>query len=140
MSWIIIANLLCGWVSGESCRQKFTHDPLFGFRCVTDTETYTHIMTMPHTCLHQCVSSGNCTIINYNVVNNTCLLSTDTCRLLQADPGFYVNTFRFAQHNQKCIRWVPSSDFDETLTFVIPVCVDTIIYGNKPCYLGRHTF
>ena len=136
MSWMIIRMLLlCGWVIGETCRQKFGHDPLVGFRCVTETETYIRITTKPHTCIHQCVSTDNCTIVNYNVVNNTCFLSMDTCRVLQPDPEFYANTFSFAQHKHQCIRWISISEADATLTLVIQKCFEW--GGIRPCYLGR---
>ena len=136
MSWIIITNLLlCGWVIGETCRQKFGHGPLVGFRCVTETETYIRITTRRHICIHQCISTYNCTIANYNIVNDTCFLSMDTCRLLQPDPGFYTNTFTLEQHTHRCIRWISSSEADASLTLVTQECYSW--RGIQPCYLGR---
>ena len=137
MFWIsIVYVFLCGRVFGQTCRQMFTHRPLLGVRCVTDTEIYSRTSTRPHTCVNQCIRKDNCTVANYNMLSNTCFLSNDKCIRLRVDTEFYVSTIRSMKHREQCFRWVPIGQFDEASTFESPECYMLTVL-LKPCHLGR---
>ena len=137
MFWILIVNLLCGCVLGETCRQVFTHRPLLGVRCITATQIYSHSRPIPHTCIHMCIRKPKCTIANYYMASNTCFLSNETSIALRADTEFYVSTLRSMQHRQQCFRWVPVVELNEASTFYSTECYKAPLLSIKPCHLGR---
>ena len=132
---VLIALLLClrTLIDGDNCQHKLTRPELSGFRCVTGSEDYTDITGIAqHMCIYLCVRRNDCTIVNYNTEQNTCHLSNDPCVALQGDGVFQVN-YLGSIHRNECLRWRPSSTFDDSATVSSPKCHDI----QDICYVGR---
>ena len=121
-------------VCEKSCRHKFTRPVSSGYRCVTETEEYTHITDIqPHICTYRCMQRQGCRIVNYNTRQNTCSLSKDGCILLKKDESFPVKVLSTIQRSE-CLQWQPPPP---------PVSGDTsavlsnMCHQSLECYVGR---
>ena len=122
------------FISGHICQQKLTLPALVGYRCVTDSAVYTTITRIEqHICTYECVIRKECSFVSYNIEQNICHLSNDTCVVLEANQAFRVK-YLGNVHRSECLQWLPPATFDSIRTVVNPLCHDPF---PTPCYVGR---
>ena len=120
-------------IYGHICQQKHTYQELIGHRCVTDSEVYTNITGVPqHICTYECMIRIDCSIVNYNIEQNTCHLSNDACSVLERDQAFQVNYLGNVQRSE-CLQWIPTSALGSIGVVSNPYC-HTI---SVVCDIGR---
>ena len=109
---------------------------MVGYRCITQNELYRSITDVPfYICRHICAKSGDCSITNYNTVDNLCLISNDTCLFLQKDTDYQMNYISIRKRDS-CIEWVSNFNFARAIPVISETCNQ---YGSeRPCYVGRH--
>ena len=109
-------------ICGHTCQQKHTYPELNGYRCVTDSGVYTNITSVPHhLCIYECMSRKDCSIVNYNIEQNTCHLSTDACGVLEADQTFQVNYLGYVQRSE-CLQWLSTTTSNNIGAVSNPSC------------------
>ena len=121
------------YICGHICQEKLTRLELVGYRCVTDSDVYTNITSIPqHICIYQCIARKDCSIANYNIKQHTCYLSNDACGVLAANQDFQVNYLGNVQRSE-CLQWLPTGTFNSIQAVGSPSC-----HQRYPtCYVGR---
>ena len=121
-------------VGVHNCHHKITRPPLYGYRCVTETEEYISLTNIQqHLCTHQCMQRYDCRIINYNTRQRTCFLSQDGCVQLQRDGSFQVNVLGTISRSE-CLQWQsppPSGSGD------FSVVQSDMCHQSQVCSVGR---
>ena len=131
---LTVLHYLNSFISGHICQQKLTRPALVGFRCVTDSVVYMTIIGIEqHICTYECVIRKECSFVSYNIEQNICHLSNDTCVVLEADQAFQVK-YLGNVHRSECLQWLPPATFDSIRTVGNPLCHDPF---PTPCYVGR---
>ena len=121
--------------SRTNCVVKYTNEPFVGYRCITESENYRNIPDVhSYMCRHICVTSGDCSIINYNTVKKLCLISSDPCIVLQKDTNYEVNHIS-SRKLDSCIQWVSNSNFAQAKPVTSMDCDKN--GAARPCYVGR---
>ena len=109
-------------ICGHICQEKLTRLKLVSYRCVTDSEVYTNITSVPQQiCIFECMSRKYCSVVNYNIEQNTCYLSNDACRVLGADQAFQMN-YLGNIHRSECLQWLPTGTFNSIQAVSHPSC------------------
>ena len=98
---------LCGYLS-EACTQMNMKEAAIGYRC-EDGEVASHNISLipQRECTMLCLQRPDCVQVNYNYVNNYCLLFSSFCTLAQSDEEFTM--LRYVDDvvsRGQCIRWV----------------------------------
>ena len=109
---IAIVLYLCTLIYGDNCKNKITRPALAGFRCTTEADTNITLIEA-HRCTYLCITRKDCSIVNYNVRENVCILSNGPCIVLEADEEFQLNYLGLTDRSE-CFRWLPSSAFDNS--------------------------
>ena len=134
-TYLVILLNLCAVSSSSNCIVKYTNELFAGYRCITESEYYRSIPDVHfYMCRYICVTSGDCSITNYNTAEKLCLISNDPCIVLQEDTDYEVS-YISSRKRDSCIQWVSNSDF----ALAAPVAsMDCYINGaERPCYVGR---
>ena len=121
------------FICGNICQEKLTRLELVGYRCVTDSEVYMNITSVPHNiCIYECMTRKDCSFFNYNIEQNTCHLSNHACGVLAADQAFQVN-YLGNVYRSKCLQLLPTETSNSIQTVSNPSCY----YGYPTCYVDR---
>ena len=97
------------------------------------SEVYTNITGVPqYICTYECMIRSDCSIVLYNIVQNTCHLSNDACDVLEVDKAFQVNYLGNVQRSE-CLQWKPTTTLDSIGVVSNPYC-HTIF---ATCDVGR---
>ena len=134
-TYFVILLRLCAAASSTNCVVKYRNEPFAGYRCITESENYRNIPNVhSHMCRHICVTSGDCSIVNYNRAKKLCLISSDPCIVLQKDTDYEVN-YISNRKRDSCIQWVSNYNFAQAKPVTSMECDQ---YGAlRPCYVGR---
>ena len=108
---------------------------MVGYRCISENESYRSITGVhSYICRHICAQSNDCSITNYNTVENLCLISNDTCFFLQKDTDYQMNYISIRKRDS-CIEWVSNSNFGQAMPVISEDC--DLLGSERPCYVGR---
>ena len=91
----VIVLILSTWFmrATESCKQRYTGEPLNGFYCNGQNYTPPQGVTQV-SCEHACVTSPSCSAMSYNPVTSTCLLAAQPCVKAEKHEDFTLMIFR----------------------------------------------
>ena len=118
-------------VTGSSCQQIYMQPPRLGQYCVMDIEVYRNFTNVPQErCMWHCLRNISCQVINYNVVENYCLLGQRPCISLEPDSDFVTIPMTM---QDPCVTWVCQDAFPQPLDDIAnAVSYEVVPSGRKP--------
>ena len=113
----------CMATKADNCRQLAPVLKFSGYKCLMSSSVITLSLVTLQRCQWECLRRSNCTITNYNVVDNVCILTRSPCNTFASVADSIFTSFGpYSEESATtCLRWAPVSEFDQSVAVRHPV-------------------
>ena len=113
----------------DKCSQLQIRKTRANYRCVTDTEHYVKVTSVPrHHCTLTCLIRSECSLINYNHLDHNCFMTGDRCIRMEQDNGFEI--IYYGATGESCLSWASLSQYQQSLAVTQATSGGIIVVGR----------
>ena len=97
------------YISATICHMDGNIQLIPGYRCYADRQVYLYSKMTPihpFSCRYSCIMNAHCSFVEFNVIENSCLLATGPCLWLEPHTD-YQTMFIRTKSGDQCIKWLP---------------------------------